>query len=63
MKHLKLIIAVVLFTSCFNISRAQEDAKLENSILWKIEHPELKEPSYLLGTLHFMCEEDFVIPK
>jgi uncharacterized protein YbaP (TraB family) len=63
MKHLKLIIAVVLFTSCWNISRAQEDAKLENSILWKIEHPELKEPSYLLGTLHFMCEEDFVIPK
>ena len=63
MKHLKLIIAVVLFTSCLNISQAQKDAKLENSILWKIEHPELKEPSYLLGTLHFMCEEDFVIPK
>jgi uncharacterized protein YbaP (TraB family) len=63
MKHLKLIIAVVLFTSCLNISRAQEDVKLENSILWKIEHPELKEPSYLLGTLHFMCEEDFGIPK
>jgi uncharacterized protein YbaP (TraB family) len=63
MKHLKLIIAVVLFASCLNISQAQKDAKLENSILWKIEHPELKEPSYLLGTLHFMCEEDFVIPE
>ena len=63
MKHLKSIITVLLITLSFNFSQAQEKVKLENSVLWKIEHPELKEPSYILGTLHFMCEEDFGIPK
>ncbi len=63
MKHLKSVITVLLIALSFNFSQAQEKAKLENSILWKIEHPELKEPSYILGTLHFMCEEDFSIPK
>jgi uncharacterized protein YbaP (TraB family) len=63
MKHLKTIIAVSLFTFLISNSQAQEMLKLENSILWKIEHPELKEPSYLLGTLHLLCEEDFVISE
>lgn len=63
MKHLKSIITVLLISLSFNFSQAQEKVKLENSILWKVEHPELKEPSYILGTLHFMCEENFNIPK
>jgi uncharacterized protein YbaP (TraB family) len=63
MKHLKTIIAVSLFTFLISNSQAQEMLKLENSILWKIEHPELKEPSYLLGTLHLLCEEDFVLSE
>lgn len=63
MKHLKTIIAVVLFAATFNFSSAQKKAKLENSTLWKIEHSDLKQPSYLLGTLHIMCATDFAIPK
>ena len=63
MKHLKSIIIVFVITLTFNFSKAQEKVKLENSVLWKIEHSELKEPSYILGTVHLMCEDDFKIPK
>ena len=61
MNHLKSIIAVFTIALTFNFSQAQEKVKLENSVLWKVEHSELKEPSYILGTLHMMCEDDFVI--
>ena len=63
MKHFKTIIAVLVFTLTFSFSQAQQEIKLENSVLWKIEHSELKEPSYILGTLHLMCEDDFKISK
>lgn len=63
MKHLKSIITVLLITLSFNFLQAQENVKLENSVLWKIEHPKLKKPSYILGTLHLMCEQDFNIPE
>ncbi len=63
MTNLKLIIAVLVFTFTLSFSQAQNEIKLENSVLWKIEHSELKEPSYLLGTLHMICEEDLKISK
>lgn len=63
MKHLKSIIAVVLFAVTFTFLPAQKKANLENSTLWKIDHADLKQPSYLLGTLHLMCANDFAIPK
>ena len=63
MNHLKSIIAVVLFAVTFNFASAQNKSNLENSNLWKVEHADLKKPSYLLGTLHLMCATDFEIPK
>lgn len=63
MKHLQLFAAVLVFTLIFSFSQAQEKIKLENSVLWKVEHPELEKPSYIFGTLHFMCEDDFKIPE
>ncbi len=63
MKHLKLVTAVLVFTFAFNFSKAQETVKLENSILWKVEHRDFEKPSYIVGTLHFMCEDDFKIPE
>lgn len=63
MKHLKSIFTVLAFTFSFNLSLAQKEIKLENSVLWKIEHSEMKKPSYVLGTLHLMCENDFTISK
>lgn len=62
MKKLKLLfVASLLFTA--HVSIAQKSANLENSILWKIEHSSLEKPSYLFGTLHIICEEDFIIPE
>ncbi|MBK9255614.1 MAG: TraB/GumN family protein [Saprospiraceae bacterium] len=36
---------------------------LENALLWKITGKELKEPSYLYGTIHIIGAEDFFLPK
>lgn len=58
MKYLKLIVAIV-FNLSLNTTRTQEYQTLKNSVLWKIEHADLEKPSYVLGTLHMMCEEDF----
>lgn len=63
MKHLKLLVAVFVLILTYNISQAQEKIKLENSVLWKVEHADLKNPSYILGTLHIMCAENFRIPE
>lgn len=30
----------------------------QSSLLWKIEGPELDQPSYLYGTIHLLCKED-----
>ncbi|KYG73063.1 TraB/GumN family protein [Roseivirga echinicomitans] len=63
MKYLKTITAALIFTLVFNLSQAQGKVKLENSVLWKVEHSSLNEPSYILGTLHLMCENDFSISE
>lgn len=62
MKNLKHFISACILCIA-SVSLAQEKSKLENSVLWKIEHPNLDQPSYLFGTLHIMCEEDFSIPE
>ena len=59
---MKKLYILIIFIACSFIGNAQ-DQKLENSILWKIEHKDLAKPSYLLGTLHIMCEDDFSIPE
>ena len=63
MKHFKLFAAVITFILNFVLAQAQEKTGLENSVLWKVEHPELKKPSYIFGTVHLMCEQDFEIPE
>jgi len=32
-----------------------------NSLLWEISGNGLKEPSYIYGTIHFICEDDYSI--
>lgn len=34
---------------------------IENSLLWEISGNGLEKPSYLYGTVHIMCEDDFLI--
>ena len=59
-KNYLIVIILFLFLSVSK-SNAQDAVELENSVLWKVERSDLKEPSYLLGTLHLMCEKDFKI--
>ncbi len=57
----KLFVLCCFLVSSF-VSNAQEK-QLENSVLWKIEHKDLDKPSYLLGTIHILCKDDFAIPE
>lgn len=54
-----LIASLVLVV---NVGFAQTN-KVENSLLWEISGNGLKKPSYLFGTIHMMCENDFVIKE
>ncbi|KKX50158.1 TraB/GumN family protein [Sphingobacterium sp. IITKGP-BTPF85] len=33
----------------------------DNTVLWKISGNGLKKDSYLLGTMHIMCEDDYIL--
>lgn len=35
----------------------------QNSLLWKISGNDLEKPSYLFGTIHLICPDDFFIPE
>ena len=59
MKNLKITATLIALIFCSQFSKAQSRVKLENSVLWKIEHPDMKQASYLFGTVHLICEEDF----
>lgn len=60
MKLVKIIAAVLLFTSC----KGQSSAPVlktngdDNTLLWEISGNHLKKPSYLFGTFHLICKED-----
>lgn len=41
------------------LSPAFAQQSLENSLLWKISGNGLEQPSYLFGTIHVICPEDF----
>lgn len=58
-----IIISTLLFLSSIVSEKAFGQGEIENSILWKIEGNDLEKASYLMGTIHIMCEEDFVIKE
>jgi uncharacterized protein YbaP (TraB family) len=55
MKKLSLMAIIAFIVVTFTV-RAQE-----NAILWKISGNGLAKDSYLLGTMHLMCEEDYLL--
>lgn len=63
MKILKPIILVALYSLTAQFTSVQTAMPLENSLLWKVEHPDLEKPSYIFGTLHMMCIDDFKMPE
>lgn len=47
----KIVAVAALFISAFGFCQ-----KLDNALLWKISGNGLKEPSYLFGTMHIVCD-------
>lgn len=61
------ILTVVLFDLSLGFANANNDSEvkqLEKSVVWEVTGPNIEQPSYLVGTMHIMCEKDFAIsPK
>lgn len=57
----RLILVVLFLWSCATEVLLAQSKKLENSLLWEISGKGLSKPSYLFGTIHMICPDDFVI--
>jgi uncharacterized protein YbaP (TraB family) len=60
MKKIMPILTTVILLSVCSVS-AQTNSS--NSLLWEISGKGLKQPSYLFGTIHVICKEDFVLSE
>jgi uncharacterized protein YbaP (TraB family) len=56
---MKQLLILFFFLTAFFTTRAQE----ETSLLWEISGNGLQKPSYLFGTIHMICKEDFFMPE
>jgi uncharacterized protein YbaP (TraB family) len=43
------------------INSRSPDSNKENALLWEISGKEISSPSYIFGTIHMICPEDFII--
>ncbi len=57
--HLTLLSLLTLFLAV----TVQAQPRGENSLLWKVYHPDIPEPSYLFGTMHAIPADDFTMPE
>lgn len=62
-KVIKLAVVFVAVVLSGNVQAQENKVGLENSLLWEISGNGLTEPSYLYGTMHMMCEADFLIKE
>lgn len=60
MKNLVKLGFAVLLSATFTTAKAQS-TNLENSTLWEVSGNGLTKPSYIAGTFHIMCSQDFEI--
>lgn len=57
--HCALIVLISL--SAYNSNRAQPQHTVDNkSLLWRISSKDMKKSSYLFGTIHLICKEDYL---
>lgn len=59
MKKLKFLLSALILTLVAQIAISQ--APTEKALLWKISGNGLENPSYLFGTIHLICEDDYVM--
>ncbi|NIG57149.1 TraB/GumN family protein [Chitinophaga sp. Cy-1792] len=58
---LALTIIVLAFVTNETPAQASREKAPANTLLWKISGNGLQKPSYLFGTYHMLCENDFII--
>jgi uncharacterized protein len=51
-----------LFAAFLFVSMSFGQTEPKSSLLWEITGNDLKQPSYLFGTIHIICKEDFFLP-
>lgn len=56
-KRLIFLLAFIFSSSIL----ATCQVNIENNLLWKIEGPGINEPSYIFGTIHAICPDDFKV--
>lgn len=56
-KRLIFLLAFIFSSSIL----ANCQVSIENNLLWKIEGPGISEPSYIFGTIHAICPDDFKV--
>jgi uncharacterized protein len=52
---------ISLFSTFLFVSLSFGQAEPKSSLLWEITGNDLKQPSYLFGTIHIICKEDFFL--
>lgn len=57
--YLKIQLLSLIGILFFSATWAQKQKNIENSLLWKISKDGTSKPSYLFGTIHIICEEDY----
>lgn len=57
--YLKIQLLSLIGILFFSDTWAQKQKNIENSLLWKISKDGTSKPSYLFGTIHIICEEDY----
>lgn len=58
MKYVAILI-VLLTTTCTCV-HAQKTEANDKSLLWQISKKDLRKPSYLFGTIHIICKQDYL---
>ncbi len=55
--------ALVIITSTLSFTANAQTSKDENSLLWEISGNGIKNPSYLYGTIHMICNDDYFLKE
>ena len=55
------VVFAVCFVSALLITPQAKAQKQTSSLLWKIEGNGLEKPSYVFGTIHLICPDDFFL--
>lgn len=60
---INLVLALTAIIFSINIQAQIQSPRLENSLLWEVSGKGLSKPSYLYGTIHMICGEDYFLSE